>query len=49
MAPEVFRSQKYSQASDVWSFGVVLWEILTQKEPYSDRRPAVAAYLVRKL
>lgn len=26
-APEVMRFQKYSTASDVWSFGLVLWEV----------------------
>jgi serine/threonine protein kinase len=27
-APEVMATQKFSHASDVWSFGVVVWEIL---------------------
>ena len=29
MAPEVLTNSRFSQASDVWSFGVVAWEILS--------------------
>jgi len=35
-APEVFETGKMSKASDVWSFGVVMWEILEQKVPYYE-------------
>ncbi len=34
-APEVLKYSKYSSKSDVWSFGVVLWEIFCLGEtPY---------------
>ncbi|ESO05209.1 hypothetical protein HELRODRAFT_111211 [Helobdella robusta] len=36
MAPEVFRDHKISKFSDVWSYGVVLWELLTSQVPYKD-------------
>lgn len=36
MAPEVIRNEKCSVKVDVWSFGVVLWEILTTEIPYKE-------------
>lgn len=37
MAPESIKNKAYSTASDVWSFGVVMWEIVNPKEmPYKD-------------
>jgi sterile alpha motif and leucine zipper-containing kinase AZK len=29
MAPEVLRQESYSEKADVWSFGVVMWELIT--------------------
>lgn len=34
MAPEVIRLECCSEKVDVWSYGVVLWELLTLKIPY---------------
>lgn len=34
VAPEVFREQAYTKASDVYSYGVVLWELVMQAIPY---------------
>ena len=37
MAPEVFRGdQNYTKAVDVYSFGMVLWELATRKVPWKD-------------
>jgi serine/threonine protein kinase len=36
MAPEALRDGVFSELSDVWSYGVVLWELVTiGAEPYS--------------
>jgi len=36
MSPESIKYREYSVYSDVWSFGVTLWEIITRKDPYED-------------
>jgi serine/threonine protein kinase len=37
-APEVLTQQAWSAASDVWAFGVVLWEIFSNgSEPYATQ------------
>jgi len=36
-APEVIKFRKFSTQSDIWSFGIVMWEIYTKgKHPYHD-------------
>jgi len=35
-APEVLRSERYDTRADVFSFGVILWEIHARKIPYSE-------------
>ncbi|UYV74294.1 MAP3K13 [Cordylochernes scorpioides] len=36
MAPEIIKNEPCSDKVDVWSFGVVLWELLTCEAPYRD-------------
>ncbi|KAI3860754.1 hypothetical protein MKW92_006640 [Papaver armeniacum] len=36
MAPEVLRNDRSDEKSDVYSYGVVLWEIATQKIPWDN-------------
>lgn len=36
MAPEVIRNEPCNEKVDIWSFGVVLWELLTCEIPYRE-------------
>ncbi|KAH1180608.1 hypothetical protein KIL84_001542 [Mauremys mutica] len=44
MAPEVIRLSRFSKSSDVWSFGVLLWELLTGEVPYREIDALAVAY-----
>ena len=35
-APEIFQQDSYTGKVDVYSFGVLLWEMITRQEPYHD-------------
>ncbi|MCE8163159.1 MAG: serine/threonine-protein kinase [Candidatus Moeniiplasma glomeromycotorum] len=36
IAPEVLRGKKYTQASDIYSFGIIVYEVLSGLPPYHD-------------
>lgn len=44
MAPEVIRSELCSEKVDIWSFGVVMWELLTLEIPYRDFEQSTIIY-----
>ena len=46
LAPEVLETGKWMPASDVYAFGVVMWEMLTWELPWS---PIETDFLVSKL
>ena len=48
MAPEVIRHEKYSFSADVYSYGIMLWEVFARAKPYADLTPIQAAYGVAK-
>ncbi|PAN13626.1 hypothetical protein PAHAL_2G352200 [Panicum hallii] len=43
MAPEVIEHKPYDHKADVFSFGILLWELLTGKIPYEYLTPLQAA------
>ncbi|CAL0326762.1 unnamed protein product [Lupinus luteus] len=40
MAPEVLRDEPSNEKSDIYSFGVILWELATLQQPWSNLNPA---------
>ena len=36
VAPEVLRGKKYTQASDIYGFGIIIYEVCTGLPPYHD-------------
>lgn len=38
-APEVLRGEPYDEKADVFSFGIVLWEIISRQRPYPKINP----------
>ncbi|XP_051954199.1 mitogen-activated protein kinase kinase kinase 7-like isoform X2 [Xyrauchen texanus] len=36
MAPEVFEGSNYSEKCDVFSWGIILWEVITRQKPFDE-------------
>eukprot|EP00262_Sarcandra_glabra_P022344 TRINITY_DN9879_c0_g1_i1.p1 TRINITY_DN9879_c0_g1~~TRINITY_DN9879_c0_g1_i1.p1 ORF type:complete len:493 (-),score=63.62 TRINITY_DN9879_c0_g1_i1:567-2045(-) len=46
MAPEMIKHKPYGRKVDVYSFGLVLWEMVTGTIPYEEMTPIQAAFAV---
>ncbi|XP_035224894.1 mitogen-activated protein kinase kinase kinase 7-like [Stegodyphus dumicola] len=42
MAPEVFEGSQYSEKCDIFSWSIILWEVLTRQKPFHDGERATA-------
>jgi tRNA A-37 threonylcarbamoyl transferase component Bud32 len=36
LAPEVMRGEEYTEKADIYSFGIILWELHSQQQPFSE-------------
>lgn len=39
MAPEVLNNKSYTHKADVYSFGIVMYEIICRETPYKGKQP----------
>mmetsp|Transcript_16968 Transcript_16968/g.24169 ORF Transcript_16968/g.24169 Transcript_16968/m.24169 type:complete len:806 (-) Transcript_16968:286-2703(-) len=46
MAPEVLANEKYAEPADVYSCGIILWELLSRECPYDGMEPIQCAVAV---
>lgn len=43
MAPEAIKQRLYGKKTDVWSYGVTVWEIVARDDPYRGSDPLTVA------
>uniref|UniRef100_A0A6B2LCL6 Protein kinase domain-containing protein n=1 Tax=Arcella intermedia TaxID=1963864 RepID=A0A6B2LCL6_9EUKA len=39
MAPEAIKNGEYSEKTDIYAYGIILWQMYTEKPPYEDLTP----------
>ncbi|KAH9331002.1 hypothetical protein KI387_003110, partial [Taxus chinensis] len=46
MAPELLRNEPFTEKCDVFSFGIIMWELCTLKRPWDGVKPMQVVYVV---
>ncbi len=47
MAPELLRGKKCTKATDIWAYGMILWELAARKRPFADAHASVISTLIK--
>lgn len=47
LAPEVMKGESYTDKADIFSYGIVLWELLTHAHPYSEYPVSTDKFLTK--
>ncbi len=48
MAPELFDSGTYSEKTDIYSLGIVIWEVISRKLPFFGAASQIIPILVAR-
>lgn len=48
VAPECLRGEPSTLASDIYSFGMCIYQAVSGKEPWENKNPSFVRYLVKK-
>lgn len=48
MAPEIILGNKYNEKSDIFSFGLIIWEIIMRKIPFYGYSLAQLVFMYKK-
>ncbi|KAK8883844.1 hypothetical protein M9Y10_042943 [Tritrichomonas musculus] len=49
MAPEIFECEPYSNKADVYSYAIMLYELMTYKKPYEEVRNVAIIHIARMI
>ncbi|XP_034098466.1 putative mitogen-activated protein kinase kinase kinase 7-like isoform X1 [Drosophila albomicans] len=49
MAPEIVEVSKYTEKCDVYSFGIILWEVMSRKKPFYNLENKTSYFILNKV
>lgn len=42
LAPEVYTGEHYTESADIYSFGILMWEVVARESPHGGINPQVS-------